>query len=187
MSTPRTFGTADSLAGQAACRELGLVSSTDAESSSAGGDTSGGGMPLKASVVTWSHCRSVSRVRSRRSTATTVANREGSAVTTGTAEDNHARVARPAPAMAFDQCGLGGLAIAPRFLTTSGSALSVSFARHWHQMMIAANTMNTSAKSTGEAIAAKTRSSTSDAITTPHHPTAPARPTLLRSDKTRRL
>src|SRR5256886_12027648 len=69
--------------------------------------------------------------------------------------------------------------------------------------MTTANTMNTSAKSTEEAVAAKTRSNTSDPITAPHHtppvrrrgtlpagsvarrrhnPTAPARTTLVRSD-----
>ena len=69
--------------------------------------------------------------------------------------------------------------------------------------MTTANTMNASAKSSEEAVAAKTRSNTSDPITTPHdtapvrrrgnrsagsvarrrhHPTAPARTTLLRSD-----
>ena len=75
-------------------------------------------MPLKTSVVAWSHCRSVSRVCSRRSTATALANREGSPVTTGAAEDNQAWVTRPA------------LAMVPRFLIGVGSAASVSFARH---------------------------------------------------------
>src|SRR5439155_2298726 len=99
--------------GQAACRELGLVSSLASVSSSTRGEASGGGMPPKASVVAWSHFRTVSRVRSRRSRATTPANREGSPVTTEAPECSRARLARPAPP----------------FPTGIGSAAPISFAR----------------------------------------------------------
>ena len=87
-------------------------------------------MPPKASVVAWSHCRSVSRVSSRRSTATALANREGSPVTTGAAEYSQARLTRPALAMAFDECRLSARAMVPRFLIGVGSAASVSSTRH---------------------------------------------------------
>ena len=78
--------------GQAACRELELGPSSEAVSSSAHGDTSGGGMPPNASVAAWSHCRTVSRVCSWKSTATTLANRETSPVATDAAE-----CSQPAP------------------------------------------------------------------------------------------
>jgi hypothetical protein len=160
-------------------------------------------MPPKASVAAWSHCRTVSRVCSRRSTATTRANRVGSPVTTDAVECSQARLTRPAPAMALDRDRLRGRAVMPRFRAGIGSAASFSFARHWHQKMTSTNTVNPSARSTRGAVASKTRTSRSDPITTPHvnapvrrkgtlsagsvarrrhAPTAPALATCLRSD-----
>ena len=89
---------------------------------------------------------------SRRSTATILANRDGSPVAKDAAEW-----------MAFDQ-----------YLTGIGSPASISFARHWHQMTTVTNTMNTSAKSTRGAVSATTRTSRIDPITTPDA-TAPVR------------
>lgn len=193
----------EKMKGQAACRELEPGPSSDSVSSSARGDTSGGGMPPKASAAAWSQCRTVSRVCSRRSTATTLANREGSPVTTDAAECSQARPTGLAPAMAFDRSRLRERAVMPRFPAGIGSAASISFARHWHQMMTSTNTVNPSAKSTRGAVTPKTRTSRSDPIATPHatapvrrrgsrsagsaarrrhHPTAPALATLLRSD-----
>jgi hypothetical protein len=102
-------------------------------------------------------------------------------------------------------------ATTPRFLTRTGSAASSSSAHAWHQAMTTANrvtaaptkTMNTSARSSREPVAAMTRPSTSDPITTPHdtatvrrkgtrmagsavrrrhQPTTPAQASVLRFD-----
>jgi hypothetical protein len=150
----------------------------------AGGDTSGGGMPRKAAAAARTHCATASRVTSRRSAATILANRDGSPVTTGAVEYSQARLTRPPLAMAFDQNRFSGRAMAPRVLTGSGSAASISSAHCWHRMMTTAksviaaipSTMNTSAKSTREPVAAMTLASTSDPITTAHD-TAPVRRT----------
>ena len=99
----------------------------------------------------------------------------------------------------------------PRFVTRTWAAASISSPDAWHQAMTTANsvtaaptkTMNTSARRSPEPVAAMTRASTSDPITTPHdtapvrrrgtgmaesavrrchQPTAPARATVLSFD-----
>lgn len=125
-----------------------------------------------------------SRVTSRRSAATIRASRDDSPAAIDDAEERPARLARSALTVAFRHSRFMVRAMTPRFVTHTGSAVSISStsSTSWHQAMsttksvIAATTktMTTSARSARGPVVAMTRASTSDPITTPHD-TAPAR------------
>jgi hypothetical protein len=139
-------------------------------------------MPLKATAAARAHRATASRVTSRRSAATIRPSRDGSPVTIDAAEESQTRLARCAPAATFRHSRLMVPGMTPRFVTSTGSAASISSPDAWHQAMTTANsvtaaptkTMNTSARSSRGPVAPMTRANTSDPITTPHD-TAPVR------------